>query len=111
GVEVGSTFDMILPIKTNLPGSAFDDDVPWLSIMLRLKPGVSFASATAALRALQPQIRAGALPKRFQSVFLSDPFTLEPAGAGISTLRDRFERPLVAILVVVALVLLIASAH
>jgi putative ABC transport system permease protein len=111
GVEVGSTFDMILPIKTNLPGSAFDDDVPWLSIMLRLKPGMSIASGTAALRALQPQIRAGALPKRFQSVFLSDPFTLEPAGAGISTLRERFERPLVAILVVVALVLLIACAN
>jgi putative ABC transport system permease protein len=99
GVEVGSAFDMILPIKANLPGSAFDDDVPWLSIMLRLKPGMSLTSATAALRAVQPQVRVGALPKRFQSVFLSEPFTLEPAGAGTSTLRDRFERPLVAILV------------
>ncbi len=111
GVEVGSTFDMILPLKTTLPGSAFDDDVPWLSIMLRLKPGMSLSAATAALRAVQPQIRAGAVPKRFKRAFLSDPFTLESAGAGTSTLRERFERPLVAILAVVALVLLIACAN
>jgi putative ABC transport system permease protein len=111
GVEVGSRFDIILPIKANLPGSVFDDDVPWLNIMLRLKPRTSLVSATAALRAVQPQVRVGALPKRFQSVFLSEPFTLEPAGAGIPTLRDRFEWPLVAILVVVALVLLIACAN
>jgi len=36
---------------------------------------------------------------------------LQPAGAGISDLRERFERPLVAIFAVVALVLLIACAN
>jgi predicted permease len=114
GVEVGSTFDVLVPIKTSqrvLAGVALDDDVPWLSIMLRLKPGMSLASGTNALRAVQPQVRAGSSPKRFQSAFLNDPFTLEPAGAGISTLREQFERPLVAILVVVALVLLVACAN
>ena len=115
GVEVGRTFDMILPIKTEpqvLPANiAFDDDVAWLNIMLRLKPGVSLESATAALRAVQPQIRAGSQPKQFASTYLKEPFVLEPVGAGTSTLRERFERPLVAILVVVALVLLIACAN
>jgi putative ABC transport system permease protein len=114
GVEVGRPFDVILPIKTEpliLPSIAFNDDITWLNIMLRMKPGVSLASATSALRAVQPQVRAGSVPKQFPSEFLKEPFVLEPAGAGTSTLRARFERPLVAILVVVALVLLIACAN
>ena len=114
GVEVGRTFDMILPIKADLqvlPANRFDDDVAWLNILLRLQPGISLESSTAALRAVQPQIRAGSLPKQFASTYLKEPFVLEPVGAGTSTLRERFERPLVAILVVVALVLLIACAN
>ena len=114
GVEVGRPFDVILPIRTEpviLPSIAFDDDVSWLSIMLRLKPGTSLESATAAVRAVQPQVRAGSLPKQFQSTFLQEPFVLEPAGEGASTLRERFQRPLVPILAVVALVLLIACAN
>ena len=114
GIEVGRPFDLILPIKTEpliLPSIAFDDNVSWLNIMLRMKPGTSLASATAALRTVQPQIRAGSLPKQFPSTFLQEPFVLEPAGAGTSKLREQFERPLVAILVVVALVLLIACAN
>jgi putative ABC transport system permease protein len=114
GIEVGRPFDVILPIKTEpliLPAIAFDDTTPWLSIMLRLKPAVSVAAATAALRSVQPQIRAGSLPRRFPSLHLQEPFLLEPAAAGTSTLREQFERPLVAILVVVALVLLIACAN
>jgi putative ABC transport system permease protein len=114
GIEVGRPFDVIFPIKTEpliLPSIAFDDDVAWLNVMLRLKPGTSLTSATAALRAVQPQVRAGSLPTEFPSEFLKEPFVLEPAGEGTSTLRERFERPLVAILVVVALVLLIACAN
>jgi putative ABC transport system permease protein len=114
GVEVGRTFDLILPIQTESqiqPSIAFDDHVGWLNIMLRLKPGVSLESATAALRAVQPQVRAGSLPKQFPSTFLREPFVLESAGTGTSTLREQFERPLAAILVVVAFVLLIACAN
>src|SRR5688572_21059756 len=40
GVEVGRTFDLILPIQTEpqiQPSIAFDDHVGWLNIMLRLK--------------------------------------------------------------------------
>jgi putative ABC transport system permease protein len=108
GVEVGRTFDMILPIKAD---AELDDNAPWLNIMVRLKSGMSLDAATTALRAVQPQIRDGSLPPEFQSTFLREPFTLENAAAGTSTLRERFERPLVALLVVVALVLAIACAN
>jgi putative ABC transport system permease protein len=108
GVEVGRTFDMIRPIKAD---TALDDNATWLNIMVRLKPGMSLTAATAALRAVQPQIREGSLPPEFPSTFLRERFELEPAAAGTSTLRERFERPLVALLIVVALVLAIACAN
>jgi putative ABC transport system permease protein len=118
GVEVGRDVDVMLPIKTQplvQPAIAGDADAPFLNIMLRLKPGQSLDAATAALRAVQPQIRAGSMPHSMQKVraedFLKDPFTLEPAGAGTSALRQRFQRPLVTILIVVALVLLIACGN
>jgi predicted permease len=60
---------------------------------------------------VQPQIRAGSLPRQLTSTFLQEPFVLEPAGTGTSTMRDQFERPLVTILVVVGIVLLIACAN
>ena len=68
----------------------------WLTIMLRMKPGQSVDAATAALREVQPQIRAGALPKDIQEArsFLKQPFTLSPVAGGRSPLRNRFERPL-----------------
>ena len=84
GIEVGRAFDLILPIRADVE---LDDNASWLNIMLRVKPGMSLESATAALRAVQPQVRAGSLPVQFQSAFLREPFVLEPAGAGTSTLR------------------------
>ena len=114
GVEVGQAFDVALPINTQSliePSTPLEADMTWLRIMLRLHPRQSLDAATAALRAVQPQIRVGSLPKQFQAQFLKDPFVLDPTGAGTSTLRQRFERPLVTIFVVVALVLLIACAN
>jgi putative ABC transport system permease protein len=115
GVEVGRTFDIALPIRTLSvisPNFGFSAEAVFLSIMLRLRVGQSLGAGTAALRAVQPQIRADALPRWVQaSEFLKEPFTLESAGAGTSALRQRLQRPLVTIFVVVALVLLIACAN
>jgi putative ABC transport system permease protein len=120
GVEVGRRFDVALPIGTeplvrgkdtrlDNRGSAF------LQVMLRLKPGQSIEAATTALRGEQPQIRAAAMPQqwppRFQQLFLKEPLTLVPAGAGSSGLRPQYRRPLVIILSVTGLVLLIACAN
>src|SRR4029077_6579576 len=69
--------------------------------------------ATRSPRAVSPQFRAAVLPKDLREArsFLSKPFVLTPAGGNLSPLRTRFERPLVMILVVVALVLVIACAN
>lgn len=116
GPVVGSGFDIALPIRIQPlvePATPLTDQMAWLTVMLRVKPGQSVEAATAALRAVQPQIRATALPAnaRAARTFLSRPFVLTPVGRGLSPLRTRFERPLVMILVVVALVLIIACAN
>ena len=83
--------------------------------MLRLKPGQTLDAGTTALRGVQTQIREAAMPQdwlpRLQEGFLKEPFTLTPAATGTSNLRVRYQRPLLTILVVVALVLLVACAN
>ena len=117
GVEVGRTVDLLLPIRIEpliLPAIPFDDNVSYLALMLRLKPGQSLATGTAALRAVQPQIRAAAMPHgpaARPGDFLNTPFTLTSAGAGVSPLRQQFQRPLVVMLMVVIFVLVIACAN
>ena len=116
GLIVGRTFDVALPIRQQpllSRAAPLTDDLVWLRITLRMKPMQSLGEATAALRAVQPQIRAGAMPKDGQDArtFLKDPLVLVPAGSRMTPLRQRFEQPLVAILVVVALVLVIACAN
>jgi putative ABC transport system permease protein len=120
GAEVGNTFDVVIPIgaETIIRGneSALDKrSWWWLSVMVRLKPGQTLDAAAAALRGVQPQIREATLPENWRpedlKEYLSEPFTLIPAGRGPSYLRSRYQRPLLTIMVVVALVLLIACAN
>jgi predicted permease len=114
GVEVGRVLDLALPyrVAAQFTATPFDDDTRWLNIMVRLKPGVSMAAASNGLRARQAQIRAAAMPvKSAAPEFLQAPLALEPAGGGSSMLGQRFARPLLVILAVVALVLLVACAN
>jgi predicted permease len=122
-VEVGRTFDVAVPLATQslTRGKAAAILQPRslsLIVMLRLKPEQSREAATATLRAMQPGI-LGVTPEQLPRVRppnLAEPFTLVPASAGTSGaagsgLRQQYERPLVAILIIVALVLLIACAN
>jgi predicted permease len=120
GSEVGRAFDVAVPLGDEplIRGKETGLDRRsqwWLTVMLRLKPGQPIETATAALRGVQAQIRESAMPldwlPRLQAGFLKDPFTLAPAASGTSGLRTRYQRPLLTILVVVALVLLVACAN
>ena len=128
GAEVGRTFDVALPLNANQLIRGKDSDIDrgsvWLHIMVRLKPGQSAEAATSLLRSVQPQIREALVPATLppeaqdpalrqlaDQVFLKNPFTLVPASMGTSQLRRRYERPLLATLVIVGLVLLIACGN
>jgi hypothetical protein len=114
GLEVGKAFDLAVPLGTEplFRGKKAAIDQPrslLLFVMLRLKSGQSRDAATAALRTMQPDILAPGLPP-----FVREPFTLVPAAAGADipdSARPRYERSLLTMLVVVALVLLIAAAN
>jgi putative ABC transport system permease protein len=120
GLEPGRAFDVAVPLATEalLRGkdSALDRrSTWWLQMMGRLKPGQDLDTAQAALRGIQPQVREATLPPNSRpenlSRYLTDGFTLRPAATGPSSLRNRYQQPLVAIMIVVALVLLIACAN
>lgn len=120
GVEVGRTFDIAIPLGTEplVRGkeSALDRrSTWWLSAMMRLKPGQTLDAATAALRGIQPQIRDVTMPADYREEdklsYMKETFELQPAATGSSSLRRRYQQPLMTIMVVVSLVLLIACAN
>ena len=109
GPDVGRMTDVMLPFAAEPlirgPESRLAAKSSWwLQIMVRLKPGQTLEQANAALRVLQAQITEGA-SRQLQ------PFTLVAAATGNSSLRRRFETPLLAMVVAVGLVLLVACAN
>src|SRR5215831_15578104 len=110
GLEVGRTFDIAMPLDARgLAGGAFADDfqpdAPILNIVVRRRPWQSVDAATAVLRSAQQEIRVASKSNGFNPDFLGHPFVVEPIAAGTSTLRERFERPLLLMFAVVVLVL------
>jgi hypothetical protein len=67
GAEVGRAFDVAVPLGCEplLRGTETNLDRRsslWLTMMVKLRPGQPLDAATAALRAVQPQIREATLP-------------------------------------------------
>jgi predicted permease len=120
GVEVGTKFDVALPICAT---AIFDGPRPrldhrswwWLNVLGRLKPGISPAQLRAHLELISPRVFAATVPgnwdidsqKNYQKWSLSS----APGSTGTSRLREQFERPLQILMVVVGIVLLIACAN
>jgi putative ABC transport system permease protein len=121
GVEVGSTFDVAAPMgaeplvrrrESALQAQSLADP---FRVMIRLNPGETIEAATAHLRAVQPQIRDATMPPlypaAFRSRYLADPFTLVPASEGNWDSRRFYQRPLLAIMAIAAIVLLVACGN
>jgi putative ABC transport system permease protein len=121
GTEVGHAFDVAIPIAAEplIRGNESSLRPPadragyWLTVAIRLRPGQSDDAATRLLRGMQPQIWQAAQPQvqGHSLEFLTEPFTLTRIGTGTSGLRATYQRPLLALLFVVGLVLLLACAN
>ncbi|MGH9421661.1 MAG: FtsX-like permease family protein, partial [Thermoanaerobaculia bacterium] len=112
GTEVGRTFDVALPMKSVMRmGRASVLNAMIMRILIRLRPSQSIEAATTRLRALQPEIRQASMPDAVPNAGLNTPYTLKPATFGTSALRDRYARPMLVVVAVVALVLLVACAN
>ena len=82
-----------------------------LRLMARLKPGVSINQARAEMTVLN-QWRIAEITKTVKDPLWSQAkMEVEPAGAGLSRLRDQFTKPLLALMAVVGLLLLIACTN
>ena len=120
GHEVGRAFDVVVPIGTEPLVRGAESSLDrrstwWMSIFARLRPDQSAEQATAAFRAVQPLVREETLPQDYRpqdaARYLTGEMGLFPATAGTSSLRARYQRPLMALTAVVAFTLLIACGN
>jgi predicted permease len=123
GLEVGSSLDISVPLMMQqqvMPGieSYVENGRNFLNVMGRLQPGVTMPQAQASLNSLYQLFfaeiysRSAASPKsraaRYQD---EENLALESGSRGLSDLRQQFSRPLLVLMVIVALVLAIACAN
>jgi len=118
GLEVGRQFDLAMPIcsvATSDEKRLDSGTTWWLTVMGRLKPGVSVAQADAHFQAISPGIFEATLPADYPPVsvkpYLAMKLNAFAAGGGLSSLRDQYSTPLGLLLAIAGLVLLIACAN
>jgi predicted permease len=121
GANPGRSYDLWVPIGMQpqvLPGgflSLTDSNTNWLTMVARLKPGVSIGQARASLDVVYQQLQRERDISRWSEQDRQDFFThhivLLPAARGTDYLRKEFSRPLFLLMGMVGVVLLIACAN
>ena len=117
GVNVGKNFDVAIPLCASALFDTRNLDSRsrwWLSIIGRVKAGVTPEQMKARLGVLSPHVMIAALPDwdaAGQQRFLARKLDTAPAGTGSSDLRSAFRESLNILMAIVALVLSIACAN
>ena len=120
GADVGRTFDAIVPLNTEPLVSRSESrltnpGISSLNIIARLKPEQTLEAATTAVRGVREHVLDATIPQDWSANLVDSyrrrPLSLSPAATGDSSVRERYQRPLVTIMVVVVLVLVIACAN
>ena len=125
GVAATQTTDVFMPLMMKAAITPTWNDLDnrrsrWISVVGRLKPGITIDAAKAQLDVLYRQINEyelQAVPafangsERFRDAFRVKTLTLYPAGQGLSDLRETVQAPLFVLMAMVGLVLLIACAN
>ena len=123
GLVQGDSPDVFVPIAMQRAITPTEDVLEdrthsWLNFFARIKPGESLAKAQAATDVvfhaiLEADLRQGAAPHdpKDREALLKNRLALLPAARGITELREKWEKPLTVLMIMVALVLLIACAN
>jgi len=116
GVESETGVDVWVPASTDLPRNALSGpNYNVLRLLARLHTGVDPARLQAAVdhvfRTHLESVILPRLPLFFRQRSASQHIKVRPASAGFSVLGRKYERPLLILLAVVALVLLISCAN
>ena len=112
GLAVGERFDIALPacLPKQLRTDSFE-----ISVMGRLKPGWTIASASAQLTGMSPAIMAATeitgYDSRAVQKYRQFKLAAYPASNGVSNLRHDYDSSLWLLLAITGLVLLIACAN
>ena len=120
GLQVGSRVDLWAPLATEplMRRTSFTSSAgyKWLQLVGRMKPGISLDQARADLDLLfrpaviEPELALQTGPEA-ERRGLDWRFKVEPAGNGLSLLREQFSKPLAILMVIAGLVLLISCAN
>jgi predicted permease len=123
GTDVGIPTNLWVPVMmkptiTPTWDALNEERHSWFYLFGRLKSGITIEAAEAAMKVLyrqrQQEELKGAYFQEFPKArerFLQQDFTLIPASGGQSSLRFRFERPLIVLQWLVGVVLLIACTN
>jgi predicted permease len=111
GAKVGESPDFYVPLNaTTLPTQDYWQ-AQWVTILARLKPGISIAQAQASLDALLQEIeRTSTLPQITRDENFAQALVM-PAARGLSDAREKFSLPARILMIVVGLLLLIACGN
>jgi predicted permease len=122
GITVGDNPDVMVPVMMKAQMTPTWDDLQsrrsrWLTVMARLKDGVSREQAEAAMNVVYRQINEQELKEMaapsqsFRELFVSKHLFLRAGQKGRSDLRNQFSTPILVLMGMVGLVLLIACAN
>ena len=122
GIAIGESPDVIVPMMMKAQMTPTRDHLEerrsrWLTVMARLKPGVTLAQAESSMNVLYRQINEQEVKDitgfsaAFRGRFVSKHLFVRPGARGGSQLRDQFSTPIVVLMGMVGLVLLIACAN
>lgn len=120
-VETGRRFEVAVPVCADGifagdgRGRLANMTAWWLTPIGRLKPDWSVDRGSAHMGEISPIVFRETQPKEYRvdslESYLNNKLTAVPAVAGVSSLRERYEGPLLILLVSTGLVLLIACAN
>ena len=122
GVQVGQAADVMVPLMMKAEMTPTWNDLDnrrsrWLTVMARLKPGISRTQAEAAMNVIYRQINEQEIKEvpggseSWRQRFVSKHLDVLPGHKGLSDLRQEFSTPLIVLMSMVAVVLLIACAN
>ena len=122
GVQVGQAADVMLPLMMKAQMTPTWNDLDnrrsrWVTVMARLKPGVSRTAAEAAMNVIYRQVNEQEVKdipnnsENFRKRFVSKHLDVLPGHRGLSDLRREFSTPLIVLMSMVGVVLLIACAN
>jgi predicted permease len=123
GVDMAGSADLFVPLMMKAQMTPTWNDLDswrsrWVTVMGRLRPGVSHEQASAAMNVLYRQLLQEDIktmqrmpPGTFRERFLAKNLVVLPGHKGRSSLRQQFSTPLIVLMGMVGLVLLIACAN